>query len=288
MTRLIHFSDIHLGLDRPGWKPLDFVSKRVTGWYHLHRGGRALRFAEAPSVVRALGPEFASHSPDAIVFSGDATALGFASEIAFARDALEPLRDVASVCLAVAGNHDHYTLRSRQRASFEKTFRDWQHGDRIRRHRYPFARRVGDVWLIAVNSSKPNFLPHSARGACGRLQRERLRQMLRELPPGHRAILTHYPLSDERDRPEPYWHRLADHRAMLRIAIEGGVTHWLCGHRHRPYVLLPTRDRPLTQVCAGSATQKGLAGYFQIDFGEEVRIVRRDWNETAKEFTKVG
>ena len=53
-----------------------------------------------------------------------------------------------------------------------------------RRRNYPFAQRVGPVWLVAVNSAVANRWPWDARGAVGAAQLERLEELLET--PGRR------------------------------------------------------------------------------------------------------
>src|SRR5438067_1154144 len=81
-VRLAHFSDIHLTTRPLGWALRDLRSKRLTGWFHLRALGRGRQFKQAHDVARALVREFRDRRPDRIVFAGDATALGFASETA--------------------------------------------------------------------------------------------------------------------------------------------------------------------------------------------------------------
>src|SRR5262249_21702952 len=85
---LAHFSDVHLTVRRLGWLLRDLASKRVTGWFNLRALGRGKRFAHAETVARATVADFRARRPDTLVFSGDATALGFASEVAHAARAL--------------------------------------------------------------------------------------------------------------------------------------------------------------------------------------------------------
>src|SRR5438034_10785029 len=85
---LAHFSDVHLTVRRLGWLLRDLASKRVTGWFNLKALGRGTRFEHAEAVARAMVADFQTRRPDTLLFCGDATALGFASEIAHAARAL--------------------------------------------------------------------------------------------------------------------------------------------------------------------------------------------------------
>src|SRR5262245_14050534 len=108
-VRLAHISDIHLTTQDLGWRGRDFFSKRVTGWINLRVLGRRHRFRHADEVLRALVADLRRRDPNRVIFSGDATNLGFENEFLHARrlfglDEADPLPG-----LAVPGNHDYYT-----------------------------------------------------------------------------------------------------------------------------------------------------------------------------------
>src|SRR2546421_483494 len=138
-------------------------------------------------------------------------------------------------------------------------------GERVDAELYPFAQRVGPVWLVAVNSATANLRPWDASGAVGPAQRDRLRDLLRQLPPGPRILVTHYPVCLADGRPEARWHGLRDLAATVRVAEDGGVGVWLHGHRHHPYFVAKPPGTPFPAVCAGSATQMGLESYGEYE-----------------------
>src|ERR1700752_4582631 len=111
-VRLVHFSDIHLTAKPLGWRPRDWFSKRVTGWLSVRVMGRGRRFHNAPTVVAALIRSIRERTPDAIVFSGDATPLGFESEVTAAVAARSVHDEQLPPGFAVPGNHDYYTRRA--------------------------------------------------------------------------------------------------------------------------------------------------------------------------------
>ena len=260
-VRLAHFSDIHLSARPLGFRLGDRFGKRATGWVNLRLLGRGRRFRFAVDVLGALALELATGEFDRLVFSGDATMMGFDSEFAAAVAGLGVGLPDGPAGLAVPGNHDVYVPRVVHQRRFEHYFADWQHGWRVDGHAYPFALDVGGVWLIGVNSARPNRWFWDASGGVGREQRERLAKLLSELGPGVRVLVTHYPLCREDGRPEPRWHGLRDWREMLEIAREGKVGLWLSGHRHVGYRFGPTAEIPFPVVCAGSATQSNRWAY---------------------------
>jgi 3',5'-cyclic AMP phosphodiesterase CpdA len=261
-VRLAHLSDIHLSAPACRWRLHDWCSKRLTGWLHLRCFGRGRRFVHADAVVTALIAELkAEHRPDCVIFSGDATALGFPEEVARAATLLGVGDPGLPPGLAVPGNHDYYTCRDTVSGVFERCFAPWQSGERVDGSVYPFARQVGPVWLIGVNSSAGKIWPWDASGQVGSEQLGRLERLLASLSPGPRILVTHFPVTRPDGQPERVDHRLHDLADMLRVAEQGSVCLWLHGHEHRAFHIDDRRLAPFPVICAGSATQSGRWGY---------------------------
>jgi 3',5'-cyclic AMP phosphodiesterase CpdA len=285
-VRLAHISDVHFTAKPLGWKGRDLVSKRVTGWMNVTMLGRGYRFRHATTVAAVLTGELKERSFDHLIFTGDATALGFESEFAKAAKLLGIGDPAMPPGLAVPGNHDCYVKKPVRERLFERYFGPWQRGEREDGETYPFAQKVGPLWLIGVNSSTYNILTFDATGRVGAPQRERLRRLLAKLPQGPRVLVTHYPYAVRSGKPEPRWHRLHDWRETAKIAAEGGVRLWLHGHRHRPYLLTAHKEIPFPSICGGSATQTGLWGYHDYTFENGVlTAVRRAYDPKTKAFT---
>src|SRR5579872_1248068 len=81
VVRLAHFSDIHV-MARGSWRAADLFNKRFSAWINLRVLGRARHFRQAEEVLAALVEELRTRAFDRIVFSGDASALGFEEEVA--------------------------------------------------------------------------------------------------------------------------------------------------------------------------------------------------------------
>src|SRR5262249_5145779 len=112
----------------------------------------------------------------------------------------------------------------------------WLVGERIDNETYPFAQRVGPVWLVAVNSATANRWPWDARGAVGAAQLERLVALLDRLDGGPRILVTPYP----RALPTGRCERRAPGRCaagplVWRPRAAGG-----CGGARRPPAPTPT------------------------------------------------
>ncbi len=282
-TRFAHLSDVHISSKRLEWRLRDFFNKRMTSWGNLRLLGRAKRFSQADVVLGKLMEQMPGRKIDHVIFSGDATSLGFESEF---RHAAEILQVVGGAIpgIAVPGNHDYLTRAAARSGLFEQYFGGWQEGIRVGEHRYPFAQRVGRVWLVGVNAARGNRVPWDASGHVGHEQIERLRQLLARLEPGPRFLVIHYPILLASGRSEERHHGLSDLKHVLEVATKGGICLWLHGHRHEPYFFEQPTGVAFPAICAGTATQHGIWSYneYTVD-GTEFRALRRVFNpETGK------
>ena len=283
-ARLAHISDLHLTTSPLGWRWRDMFTKRTGGLLHL-KVGRGSGFRDAERIVRSLRDEFRTRGIDHVIFSGDATSLGFPAEMEAAVDALGLRGGTALPGLAVPGNHDSYTKSAVRSGAFERLFAPWQVGERIGAERYPFAQRVGPCWLVGVNSSRSNSLVWDSRGEIGREQAERLRQLLDRLSPGPRILVTHYPLYLADGLPESRWRRLRDADQIADLAGRFHIALWLHGHRHNNYRVTADAARPVATICAGSTTQTGRAGWNEyLVEGTRLTMLRRVWDGTTGHF----
>jgi 3',5'-cyclic AMP phosphodiesterase CpdA len=275
--KLAHFSDIHVSSPNSSWKAADWFNKRLPGWFNLRCLGRGHRFSQAETVLHAFMQDIRERRPDHIVFSGDASALGFEAEIERAAQLL--LLSTGEIPgIAVPGNHDYYTRAAAASGDFERNFTAWQIGKRVDGSTYPFAQRVGHVWLIAVNSCTGNRLFWDAGGAVGGEQLERLETLLADLDDGPRILVTHYPVCLANGRPEKSHHGLRDLAALLAVASRGKIGLWLHGHRHHPYQILLSDIAPFPMICTGSATQLGISSYGEYSIeGSRLRAERRGY-----------
>jgi 3',5'-cyclic AMP phosphodiesterase CpdA len=262
MLRLIHLSDIHITAPKLDWGWRDWFNKRLTSWFNLRWLGRGRQFDQADAVMAGLARELDERPPDHIIFSGDATALGFESEL---RRAAELLGVGKRSGLAVPGNHDYCTRPAACSGLFERIFAPWQTGRRVDDATYPFAQRVADLWLVAVNSCTGNRWAWDASGRVGADQLARLRRLLADLGPGRRILVTHYPVALAGGQREQRFHGLRDLDDLISVASEGGVCLWLHGHRHGFYHHAAGILAPFPVICSGSATQMGT-----LAFGEYI------------------
>jgi 3',5'-cyclic AMP phosphodiesterase CpdA len=277
MIRLAHLSDIHVTVPALDWQRADWFNKRLAAWFNFRWLGRGRRFRHADAVLALLIADIRRRRPDRLIFSGDATALGFESEFRHAAQLLGVQDHSGPPAMAVPGNHDYCTRPAAESGLFERYFAPWQIGERIDDQLYPFAQKVGDVWLVGLNTSTGNRWCWDAGGRAGPEQLQRLGQLLATLSPGPRILVTHFPVRLSSGRPEPWTRCLRDLDAVVRVATAGGVCLWLHGHRHNAYYHVRTDLAAFPVVCAGSATQTGLWSYgeYTIDgsqFRAQVRV----------------
>ena len=286
-VRLAHFSDVHVTARPLGWGRRDYLSKRFSGWLNVRLLGRGYRFRMVDNVLAALAADLRRRRPDRVIFSGDATSLAFEAEFARAAAILGVGDPEGPPGLAVPGNHDYYTRAAAAAGLFERYFAPWQVGERVDGATYPFAQRVGPLWLVAVNSSTGNFWIWDAGGRVDVAQLDRLRRLLERLEPGPRILVTHYPVCLASGRRERRSHGLRNLADLVAVAARGGVCLWLHGHRHGAYQLAEPRLAPFPVICAGSATQHGLWSYGEYAVSDcHCRISRRVFLRATGEFTE--
>jgi 3',5'-cyclic AMP phosphodiesterase CpdA len=288
MIRLAHLSDIHVTAPQLEWRMQDYLDKRIAGWINYRWLGRRFRFRHGVRVLQSLARDLRERQSNHVIFSGDATALGFESELRMSVDLLGVEKEDMPTGMAVPGNHDYATRRAASSGLFEKLFSRWQQGERVDNAIYPFAQRVGDYWLIGVNSSTGNRWAWDASGRVGQQQTERLRYLLNKLDDAPRILVTHYPVCKESGRKELPMRSLRDMKKIVGAAIEGGVNLWLHGHRHRGYHLTKSRHAPFPVICAGSATQTRIWTYcdYTLD-GHRCVCSRRRFDPRTGHFTEM-
>src|SRR5262245_25218071 len=266
MIHLAHLSDIHVTASPLGWELRDWFNKRLPGWINFRFLGRAGRFRSADNVLETLVAELRERRPDRVIFSGDATAMGFEVEFAHAAATIKVDHPDMPPGLAVPGTPDYYPRVSAALGLFERFLKPWQQGERIDGFVSPFAQRLQHadgtpLWLIGVNSCTGNRWMWDAGGSVDDAQLARLGQLLAQLEPGPRILVTHYPICLASGKPERLTHGLRNLQALVEVASSGGVGLWLHGHRHGGYHHLRPPQAPFPVICVGSATQNALWSY---------------------------
>lgn len=238
-TVLAHLSDPHLPSPPLRWR--EALNKRALSLlsWKLRR-----RHVHLETVRDAVIADIAHCGADAILVSGDLTNFGTPEEFARAADWLGGLPAPA---LVVPGNHD-CMVRQRRESGLAQWL-PWS------AKRYPYARRIGDVAVVGVDSGVPSP-PFMAWGRVGRRQTKRLRTLLARLGEAGlcRVVMIHHP---PKRGLVPWRKSLLDRRAVAAAIAEGGAEIVLHGHSHEATLTrVPGTDIPLLGVASASLEDK--------------------------------
>lgn len=284
-VRILHFSDIHLGLSFSRIPQRDLWGKRLIGAANLLRG-RNRQLADAASKVEAIGQLARSEAVDLVVCTGDLCNLGTDAELAAAREAIAPLTAVREGFVVVPGNHDLYGRDTVRERRFEAHFGDLMDTD-LPEHGangpWPLVRLAGaTVAVVSVNSARPNPQPWKSSGRIPEGQLAALARVLDDPRVSERTVLvaTHYAPRRQDGRPDRIDHRLVNADRLLAVCrtLNGVI---LCGHIHRTFALRLPGLAPAI-YCAGSATIEGREGLWVYDIHETRLYARRgSWRDGA-------
>ena len=288
MVRLAHFSDIHISSKKLDWLFRDYFNKRLPGWINHRLLGRGYIFRNAERVLQSLFSELRQRPLDWLVFSGDATAMGFEAEIRRATELMNLDNGNILDGIAVPGNHDYHNAYAAKSGLFERYFAHWQKGERIGEEIYPFAQKVKGIWLIGINSSSGNRFPWDATGRAGKSQIERLEQLFHKLDDSPKVVVTHYPVCIANGGPESIFRLLRDLDEVVRVAEQAKVCLWLHGHRHRAYQLAEHKYASFPVICSGSATQNNKWSYGEYVLKDSTcEILRRAYDPDTGSFQDI-
>ena len=281
--RILHFSDIHVGLQIRRMHLKRWFSKRAIGAINLMRG-RARYFDEAEEKMAALVRFKEENNIDLVIHTGDYTALGLESELIMAKSFVEPLMSPPQCYLTVPGNHDIYVHEGNSHYRFSEQFCSVLQNDLpeyCRGGHWPLVRLVGsDLAVIAVNSSRPNPWPWRSNGEIPQEQLEALSEIIEDERLAERFIMvmTHYAPRLSNGEPDKKLHGLINADEFLERckAIPHGAI--LFGHIHRTYQL-NIEGLKSSLFCAGSATMEGDEGFWVYELAHNVLQAKRViWN----------
>ena len=254
--RIAHLSDLHITKLPPSLAGL--LDRRLSGSINLRFLGRGERYRDAAERGRFAVQQILEEAPDAIVFGGDATSLSEPEEFEIAADVLAPLLSLGVPCIALAGNHDRYTVKAEREQRFEKAFENW--------------RLIGGEWeqieiagqaIDFVDTARANRMIWDSRGK---------RVNMPSRPPKY--VFAHYAIIDHRAEPDRKWHALRDEISIRTTLRDGPGTTWCCGHLHRSFT---ARAGGLVQYCAGSVG--GPKGHWQMLEMTDGEFRRRAWGK---------
>jgi len=258
--KLFHFSDVHVQLRDWRRRPLrELGPLRALATVELWKG-RGRHYDAAEETLRALARSAAT--ADHALCTGDLTQLGHPEEFAAARAALGPLCADAGRFTVFPGNHDRYPWRGKPSRLFEDHFPEQDRSDLPGPVR---VRLLGEAALVLLDSAGPLCWPVITHGRIGREQLDALEAIL--VSPALRGLckliaVHHAPVlrGGRRDWP---WHALGGAEDLLATARRGGAQAILCGHIHDRFV----HGEAPAVICAGSSTELGHEGYFELDVG---------------------
>ena len=283
MTRLLHFSDVHVQVRASAIPLRDWLGKRLLGGMNLLLRRRRA-FQETLVKLEALARFAARESVDVTVCTGDYTALGTLPELKAARVAIEPFARDPHRFVTVPGNHDLYLPDVLADGRFECTFgdllgTDWP--ESAVDGRWPGVRIYGDqLAVITVNSARPNPQLLRSSGRIPDSQLDALRRVLGDSRLAGRtiAVATHYAPRRADGTPDHWQHGLENADALLDACASAARGVILHGHLHRRFHL---RGAGTTHIFgAGSATQAGREGAWLFEFERDraraLRVCFRD------------
>jgi 3',5'-cyclic AMP phosphodiesterase CpdA len=248
--RIAHVTDIHVHT-RPQLR--ECFGKRFLGLANLYLAGRRGHFTWP--VQEALVRDVARVEPDAVICSGDLTALSTNAEFRLAHELLEPLFS-ARPCALIPGNHDTYVPAAERERHIERLFGEWTGtGD------WPRLHLLGDeAAVLALDVCRAR--PISTRGEIDGPQLDRIEDLMGDTRLDDRAlfVMLHYPLRDRRGNPYGPPSRSIANAAALEAALLphapriAAIVH---GHAHHGFrTALPNPDGPDVPVL-----NPGAAGY---------------------------
>jgi 3',5'-cyclic AMP phosphodiesterase CpdA len=252
----------------------DWPGKRLIGGANLLRG-RGRKFADAPGKIAALARFAHEHSADAVVCTGDLSALGTNAELAAARAGVQPFFEAPLGFVCIPGNHDLYTRIVVREQRFDRHFGDAlvsDHTELCTDGPWPLVRLLGEqAAIVAVNSARPN-LPWRSSGRIPDAQLEGLRTILAREEFRRRFVLvaTHYAPLRADGTPDTRLHGLENAGPFMEICAGMQRGAILCGHIHHAF----RYSIPPAVFCGGSATMDGHEAAWWFEIGESQTTVR--------------
>lgn len=278
LIRVLHFSDVHVQRPVLSAPVVELAGKRFLAGINLWLA-RGKLFQDTPRKLAALARFARDERITLSMCTGDYTAVGTDAEHAEARRFIEPIRQAASAGLVtVPGNHDLYLHDTLRHKRFEKHFGDClgsEMPEYIVDGHYPFVRLIGrDLAVIGVNSARPNPNPFSSSGLVPDKQLNALAKVLVDPRVAGRwiIVMTHYGILRRDGQPDAKRHGLDNAEDLIRVCAKPSVV-LVHGHIHHRYHHPQAEGRPWL-FCAGSATHRGLEGFWLYEIeGATMRAI---------------
>ncbi len=248
MTRIVHFSDIHICAPLDSWQ--DFFDKRIAGLMNFYTFRKNTM---NPERIPGLISRISEIKPDLIVCTGDITCTGRLIEFSRAIDKLSPLLAIKdSRFIYVPGNHDKYVRDQKCLSALHSAFRELN-GKDISLENLPVKIKIKDCEFILVDETVPTNIFSS----CGYISKEDSLAICRWAKTDNntpKILVGHFPIK-EMHPIKRFRKRLWGQKDILEKLVKGEFALSLCGHFHHPYADLDEKGRG--EICAGSFTLHG-------------------------------
>lgn len=289
MVRIAHATDIHWTVTPPIGR---MFNKRLLGGLNALFGGRRHHFPD--EIQQELVDHLLALEPDALVITGDLTALALEAEFTKAKRFLQPVLD-AIPTLILPGNHDVYTRGAKRERRMHAFFGQWmglpESGPELT-SRHVARLDVGHVTVVGLDPNRPHLL---SSGWLPPAQLDHLYEVLSAPDMVERNVIValHYPILDRHGRLydglEHGLRNAGDLVEVLEAAPIDPVA--IChGHEHHGYAVdLPMSDRPIPIFCAGSSgyayqpdkRRAACMNLYEIDEAGAVHVERYMYGESG-------
>jgi len=282
--KIAHVSDFHF--THLTWNPLRLLSKRFLGnlnWVCLRRK----HFFE--NQVAPLPELFQELGVDLVLLGGDFSTTALTEEFEKAKRFVNQIKQP---CLAIPGNHDHYTYRSHRKKHFYRYFTNQRKEIAypveffsLKEHGIEAHKVKEGWWVIALDTTLPTQ-PYSSEGLFSQKLEKHLEEVLKLIPESESIILlNHYPFFQN----GPKRHSLINGQRLEELLKrQPRIKLYLHGHTHRHTVAdLQISNLPII-LDSGSCAQGRKGAWNLIDLktnGCEISTYRWDhrWSKTRTE-----
>ena len=255
--RILHFSDVHLGLR--DFHAAYLLDKRFFGRLNQFVTRQCRLRQDALALFLDL---LQSRAADFLLCTGDLTSIGSQEEFHHVEERLKPILEASQGrFLFVPGNHDAY-IKGCQ-TDLQEAF-NRLNGGRLRYDELPALLPCGPVEFVVLNPARPCRIWQST-GELTEVAWKKLDYILQKpcAKGKSRIVVSHFPLCDHRGKPLSWRTKFLQGERLLAHAAAGHFDALATGHVHHPFVQpLPGAENVLA-IGAGSLTLFGCCA--QID-----------------------
>ncbi len=263
--RIIHFSDIHLGLFPHS--PSFLLDKRLFGTLNhwlLRRRKQNLEYLDrALAAMQAL-------KPDWIVCTGDLGSVGSPEEFHHAVALLQPFRKlVDGRFLFVPGNHDVYVRNKACQQALKRAFHELNGGRWAADVSYALLQQEDVEFFLAMAAHPLPIWMSSGRLTHEMMDAFRDWSQAPRRSTAPRILLCHFPVRTRSGAPLDFRRRCYNAEGIVHALERHDIDCMLCGHIHRPFAWTPKNsdEKAPIQLCAGSLTLTGT--FLALDYGND-------------------